>query len=437
MIIQKHFLKTTALALILSVTSLSPVSATKVTLQKHDWIGKDDSLIDIASKGATVLQTRVARERDGGILSQTQLVPYKEIAQVMEQDVQNVKAQVIASDTLTYPGKFEDYEQAFLRAVQKVLNKAPLNQISVEEYSDLAKNLPPQAFKALRSLMTKSKDRNEWALDNTLGGYFTLAQNKNGKLALIIKDLNVVLPLFKDQRLAEMDSWIPSGVVPSKLQQDTASLFSLILLNQPHKLKKGVQYRLQNQQEPLGDAWYYIENGRKKPLELPLVPFQPPKEFQVAQYLVTNGLFLLNSDLKDRFGTGGDYLFARRNESLADYFVRCVYGFGYVSQVKRGEKPNIIFQDMGDYFTRTVGIKDKKEYAEYIVLNGMYLLNSDLKDRFAIGQPYLKARQLESLEDYFTRVLYGFGYMSQLKRGEKPNVIFRDMSGYYTKSISK
>ena len=268
---QKHFLKTTALALILSVTSLSPVSATKVTLQKHDWIGEDDSLIDIASKGATILKTEEMDGVLGAVPTKTQLVPYKEIAQVMEQDAQNVKAQVIASNTLTYPGKFEDYEQAFLRAVQKVLNKAPLNQIPVDKYSDLAKNLPPQAFKALRSLMTKSKDRNEWALDNTLGGYFTIAQNKNGKLALIIRDLNVVLPLFEDQRLAEMNSWIPSGVVPSKLQQDTASLFSLILLNQPQKLKKGVQYRLQNQQEPLGDAWYYLENGRKKPLELPLI----------------------------------------------------------------------------------------------------------------------------------------------------------------------
>jgi menaquinone-dependent protoporphyrinogen IX oxidase len=252
MIIQKHFLKTTALALILSFSSLSPVSATKVTLQKHDWIGEDDTLIDIASKGATVLQTESAIGNIGRNYSQTQLVPYREIAQVMDRDMQNVKTQVIGSDMLTYPGKFEEYEQAFLRTVQTVLNKAPLNQIPVDQYSDLAKNLPPQAFKALRSFMAKSKDRNEWALDNTLGGYFTLAQNKNGKVALMIKDLNVVLPLFKDQRLAEMDSWIPSGVVPSKLQQDTASLFSLILLNQPHKLKKGVQYRLQNQQEPLG-----------------------------------------------------------------------------------------------------------------------------------------------------------------------------------------
>ena len=78
--IQKHFLKTTALALILSVTSLSSVSATKVTLQKHDWIGEDDTLIDITSKGATVLQTKEVKGVSGGILSQTQLVLYKEIA---------------------------------------------------------------------------------------------------------------------------------------------------------------------------------------------------------------------------------------------------------------------------------------------------------------------------------------------------------------------
>jgi hypothetical protein len=67
----------------------------------------------------------------------------------------------------------------------------------------------------------------------------------------------------------------------------------------------------------------------------------------------------------------------------------------------------------------------------------MYLLNSDLKDRFGMGQSYLKARQFESLADYFTRVLYGFGYMSQVKRKENPNVIFSDISGYFTKINSK
>ena len=120
--------------------------------------------------------------------------------------------------------------------------------------------------------------------------------------------------------------------------------------------------------------------------------------------------------------------------------VRCVYGFGYVSQVKRKENPNPIFQDIGRHITSLGRVQDQIGQAEYRVKNGMFLMNSDLGQgdiRFRDGQDYLKVREGERLEDYFTRVLYGFGYLSQLKRGENPNVIFRDMSGKFTEINSK
>ena len=43
--IKNHFLKTTVFALILSVSSMFSVFATKMTLQNYDWIGEDDTLI--------------------------------------------------------------------------------------------------------------------------------------------------------------------------------------------------------------------------------------------------------------------------------------------------------------------------------------------------------------------------------------------------------
>lgn len=265
---QKYKKSATALVLVFAVSYPASLSATS-NLQSWDNINEEADSLDAVS-GRFV----VSRRNVGGVgfddptQSIPEIVPYDLGRQAAKDDLQVVKNSVIRSDLLTYPDSYETHQGSFKQKIRTAYNNTAL--FECPNFLDRVQDFSVKLFKVSQNHLSKSKDRNEWAKDDTLGGYFTFTLNKDQKVSLLIPDLNVVLPLYMEHRRSHLDSLAPYGVDLTPDQRITGQFINRILSGEipGDPLKRGIKFRLQNQTGLSLDELVNRFTGRNLPLQI-------------------------------------------------------------------------------------------------------------------------------------------------------------------------
>ena len=261
---QKSIKRATALALIFAVSS--PVSATHVTWSSKGGINEDDSFATIASRDIRLS----IRDDDFGFVEanpqRTETISYSRAVDAAQNDLQDVKRSVIASDLLTYPQSYENHKETFKGRIRGVYQNTPLSRCQDNPLEEISVNL----FKVSQKHLSKSKERLEWVPDETLGAFFTFTNNKDEKVSILIKDLNAVLPLYMENRRSHLDSLAPYGVDLTPDQRITGQFINRILSGEipGDPLKRGIKFRLQNQTGLTLDELVNRFTGRNLPLQI-------------------------------------------------------------------------------------------------------------------------------------------------------------------------
>lgn len=274
----KYKKSATALALVFAVSYSASVSASNIHYQGQDIIDENADSLNALNGGRFVL----SRGNNIGIdgvddpnphNSIEEVVPYDLGINVARNDLQSVKNSVIQSPLLTYPELYEDHQNSFKQKIVTAYNNTPLRDC--HNFLDHARDLSVKLFKVSQNQLSKSKNRNEWAEDDTLGGFFTFTLNNNQKVSILVKDLSIVLPLYSNHRHPDLNSMAPwvepqDGLQLTADQRITSQFINRILSGEipGDPLKRGIKFRLQNRTGLTLDELVNRFTGRNLPLQI-------------------------------------------------------------------------------------------------------------------------------------------------------------------------
>jgi len=270
---KKYKKSATALALVFAISYPTYLSASHVSFRGQDIIDENaDSIDDISGKFALSMRPPAADPRRD---DPTQFVPldvsYDIGKQVAKNNLKAVKNSVIQSPLLTYPELYEDHQNSFKQKIRTAYNDTSLAQC--DNFLDHVRNFSVKLFKVSQNDLSNSKTRNEWTYDDTLGGFFTFTLNNGQKVSILVKDLNVVLPLYSNHRhpdLRSMAPWVEpqDGIQLTADQRITGQFINRILSSEipGNPLKQAIKYRLQNKTMSLENLTKHMRGE-----DLPLV----------------------------------------------------------------------------------------------------------------------------------------------------------------------
>jgi hypothetical protein len=257
----KTFKKATALALIFAVSYPASVSATRVTYSIKEHINEGDSLTEIARRGMTLSIRGDAMFREGNQASRTEVIPYLAGAQAAEEDLKEVRNTVVGSPLLAYSASYKDHQTSFERIIRRIYKDTHLSQCNGDlgtGYRDQAEELSDKLFKAALNQLSQSYRENQWSEDKDLQTFITFIRNKDGKVCVFIKGLDIALPLYKNHRLSNLNSYTPSGSSLTSEEQKSAYLTNQLLMKYPDALRKGFKYLLKNKNTSEEDFFKFI-----------------------------------------------------------------------------------------------------------------------------------------------------------------------------------
>ena len=271
--IQKYKKSATALALVFAVSYSGSLSASNIRYQGQDIIDENADSLD-AIRGKFALSMRLGGDVININAPSIPLdVDYQDGINVARNDLQAVKNAVIQSPLLTYPELYEDHQNAFKQKIVTAYNNTVLAQC--DNFLDRTRDLSVKLFKVSQNQLSRSKNRNEWALDETLGGVFTFTLNNNQKVSILVRDLGVVLPLYSNHRHPDPHSMAPWVEPQENVQLTPDQLITSQFINRifmgeipGNPLKRGIKFRLENRTGLTLDELVNRFTGRNVPLQI-------------------------------------------------------------------------------------------------------------------------------------------------------------------------
>jgi hypothetical protein len=249
---KKILKQTTALALIAAVSYPASVSASSV--QSYAGINEQDSFEAISSRG---MKMAIRDKGNAGEQVEQEDVSYLPGVETAKSDLKSSKASIISSPLLSHPQSYEDHQGAFQQKIRNVYQGTPLGEC-FGDFNNLTSYISKNLFKVSQHQLSRSYANNEWSEDRDLQTFLTFVKNKEGRVSVFIKGLDIAIPLYNNHRLSNLNSYTPFGSSLTSEEQKSAYLTNQLLIRYPDALRKGFKYLLKNKNTSEEDFFKFI-----------------------------------------------------------------------------------------------------------------------------------------------------------------------------------
>lgn len=258
--LKKNMKKKMASVVMATLMSTTSAFAMRYDRTSKDGINEQDTFEQVASRGMDLVRIVDPQDHIAGHLHLDRpRVSYLQGVEAAKADFQEVKDIVIGSDLFMYNHDIEGHKGTFAERINRAYEDSPLQDCRGNQIQEIS----AQLFKVSQNQLAGSKERNEWLPDERIGGIFTFTYNNNQQVSLFIKDLEVALPIYAENRAAQFNNfnaYTPLNRVLNNGQKTTVQFFNR-LFNEfnAQTFKRGVLHRIQNPGQSLQDLWRYME----------------------------------------------------------------------------------------------------------------------------------------------------------------------------------